>query len=69
VFYSIHVRRKTGEWQTELVIRHGNPPKVGDVIDANLHGQTIEARVTNVTTSPSKAKGEPAFFDVYAEEI
>jgi hypothetical protein len=67
-FYAIHVRRKTGQWQTELAIRQGNPPNPGDVIDANLHGKNVEARVMTTTTNPSKAKGEPTI-EVHAEEI
>jgi hypothetical protein len=26
-FYAFHVRRKTGEWQTELALRQDNPPE------------------------------------------
>jgi hypothetical protein len=67
-FYAIHVRRKTGDWQTELAIRQGNPPERDEVIEANLHGEKVKARVMTITTNPSKAKGEPAV-EVHAEEI
>jgi hypothetical protein len=66
--YSIRVRRKTGVWQTEPTIRRGNPPKVDDEIEVNLRRETIKARVTVITTNPSKAKGQPAI-EVHAEEI
>jgi hypothetical protein len=31
-FYSIHVRRKTREWQTELAVKQGDPPQRGEEI-------------------------------------
>jgi hypothetical protein len=67
-FYAIHVRRKTDAWQTELAIRQGNPPKPEEVIEANLDGKKVKARVMTITTNSSKAKGEPAI-EVHAEEI
>jgi hypothetical protein len=67
-FYSINVRRKTGEWQNELSMRKGIPPKQGDVIEAHIHGEVVKARVTNTAANPSKARDEPAM-NVYAEQI
>jgi hypothetical protein len=67
-FYAIHVQRKTGEWQTEFTLWQGNPPEPDKVIEANLHGEKIKARVTTIATNRSKAKGEPAV-EVHAEEI
>lgn len=58
MLYSIHVRRKTGEWQTELVIWQGNKPKRDEEIEANLDGRIITVRVMNVTENPSNARGE-----------
>jgi hypothetical protein len=68
MIYSIRVRRKTGEWQTELTIRYGYAPKRGTLIEATLHDETFKARVTNTRRNPSRAKGEPAV-EVHAEEI
>jgi hypothetical protein len=44
-FYVLHVRRKTGESQTKFVIRQGNRPNPGELIDANLDGEKVEAQV------------------------
>ena len=68
VFYSIHVRRKMGELQSELRIRQGKLPHPGTKIWAILHGETVVARVTVLVTNPSPAKGHPAI-EVHAEEI
>jgi hypothetical protein len=68
MIYSIRVQRKTGEWQTELTIRHGYAPKRGTLIEATLYDEAVTARVTNTRRNLSKAKGEPAF-EVHAEEI
>jgi hypothetical protein len=38
-FYSIHVRRKTREWQIELAVKQGDPPQRGEVIEVNLQGE------------------------------
>jgi hypothetical protein len=68
-YYAIHVRRKTtSDYQTQLSIGEGKSPDVGDVIEADLRGEKVKARVTNITTNPNKAKGEPVA-NVYAEEI
>jgi hypothetical protein len=68
VFYSIHVRRKTGEWQSELRIRQGKLPHPGAKIWTILHGETVTARVMVLVTNPSPAKDHPAI-EVRAEEI
>ena len=65
VIYSIRVRRKTGEWQTELTIRYGYAPKRGTLIETTLHDEAVKARVTNTRRNPSR---EPAV-EVRAEEI
>jgi hypothetical protein len=68
-FYALHVRRKTGEWQTNVVIRQGNRPNPGEVIDANLHGKKVEVRVmTTKTNFRARRRDEPTV-EVHAEEI
>jgi hypothetical protein len=69
--YAFHVRRKeTGAWQTERAVHKGNPPKPDDVIDANLNGEMVKARVLVVITPPPSREGEgdPAV-KVHATEI
>jgi hypothetical protein len=69
--YAFRVRRKeTGAWQTERAVHEGNPPKPDDVIDANLNGEMVKARVLVVTTPPPgrDEKGDPAV-EVHATEI
>jgi hypothetical protein len=69
--YAFHVRRKeTGAWQTERAVHEGNPPKPDDVIDANLNGEIVKARVLVVITLPPSWEGEddPAV-EVHATEI
>jgi hypothetical protein len=68
IFYSIHVRRKTGEWGTEVQIRLGKLPKPGDEVVTILCSETVKARVLAIATNPSKAKGEH-FVEVHAKEI
>jgi hypothetical protein len=68
LFYSVHIRRKTGAWETELQIRQGKLPIPGDEIAAILQGQTLKARVLGITTNLCKAKGGPAVA-VQAEEV
>jgi hypothetical protein len=68
-FYALHVRRKTAGWQTELVIRQGNPPNPGEAIEAKLHGKNVEARVMSTTRNfRATRRGEPTV-EVHAEEI
>jgi len=67
-FYTTHVRRKTGEWQTEAAVKQGSPPKRDDVIEANFHGEKIRARVLQITTDVSKAQGRLTV-QIHAEEI
>ena len=68
VFYCIHVRRKTGEWRTEVQIRQGKLPNVGDRISVILSGETVAARVGSLVTKPNPAKGRRNI-EVLAEEI
>ena len=59
---------KTGKWEAELQIRQGNLPKIGDEIEACLHGKMIKARVTSITIHSSKDKADPGV-EVHTEEI
>jgi len=55
-FYSIHVKRRTGEWQTELAVRQVDSPQRGEVIEVNLHGEKVKTRVMQIKTNASKSK-------------
>jgi hypothetical protein len=67
--YSIHVRRKTGAWDTELQIRQGKLPIPGDEVVAILHGEILKARVIVMTMNPSRAKDNFAVEIIHAEEV
>jgi hypothetical protein len=67
-FYSIHVRRKTREWQTELAVKQGDPPQRGEVIEVNLQGEKVKTRVMRITKNMNKAKGQLTV-EIHAEEI
>ncbi len=68
-FYSIHVRRKNGVWQTERQFRRGELPKEGETVSITLGSEEVKARVLNVT-EPSLAdeRGERVH-EVHAAEI
>jgi hypothetical protein len=68
-FYSIHVRRKTGAWDTELQIRQGKLPISGDEVAVILHGETLKARVIVMTMNPSGMKDNFAVEIIHAEEV
>lgn len=65
--YRFHVRRKeTGAWQTEHTFHEGDPPKPDDVIEANLKGKMVKAKVLVVIgASPDREEGEVTV-EVYA---
>ena len=68
-FYSIHVRRKNGVWQTERQFRRGELPKEGETVSITLGREEIKARVLTVTEpSPAKERGE-LVHEVHAAEI
>lgn len=69
LFYSVHIRRKTGAWETELQIRQGKLPIPGDEVVAILHGETLKARVIVMTMNPSRAKDNFAVETIHAEEV
>jgi hypothetical protein len=52
-----------GEWQTELQIHHGKPPKVGSTVQVTLGHVTVIAGVTGVTVPASKGGGDRVFRD------
>ena len=69
MFYTFHVRRKkTAAWQTERAVHEGDPPKPDNVIEANLNGEMVKARVLVVTPPPGREEGDPAV-EVHAAEI
>lgn len=68
-FYSIHVRRKNGVWQTERQFRRGELPKEGETVSITLGSEQVKARVLNVTEPPpAKERGE-LVHEVHAVEI
>jgi hypothetical protein len=67
-FYSIHVRRKIREWQTELAVKQGDPPQRGEVIEVNIQGEKVKTRVMRITTNMNKAQGQLTL-EIHAEEI
>jgi len=69
--YAFHVRRKeTGAWETERAVHEGDPPKPDDVIEANLNGEMVKARVLVVITTPPGREGEgDCIIEVHAAEI
>jgi hypothetical protein len=74
MLYKIHVRRKeSGAWQIEGAIRKGDPPKRDDLIEANLRGKIVKARVLVVITMPQGMEEGGSESDsvvgVYAAEI
>jgi hypothetical protein len=69
--YAFHVRRKeTGAWEKERTIHDGDPPKPDEVIEANLRGEMVKARVLVVITPPPgrEREGDLAV-EVHAAEI
>ena len=69
--YKFHVRRKeTGTWQIEQIVHEGKPPKPEDVIEANLNGKMVIAKVLVVVTAPPEREqeGDP-MIEVHATEI
>ena len=71
MFYKFHVRRKeTAAWQTERAVHEGDPPKPDDVIEANLRGEMVKARVLVVITPPPAREGNgDTAVEVHAAEI
>jgi hypothetical protein len=71
MFYAFHVRRKeTGAWETERAVHEGDPPKPDDVIEANLRGKMVKARVLVVITTPPSREEEGDYtVEVHATEI
>jgi len=51
-FYTIHVRRKNGVWQTERRFRQGKLPKEGETVSIILGTEVVKARVLNVIEPP-----------------
>jgi hypothetical protein len=69
--YAFHVRRKeTGAWETERAVHEGDPPKPDDVIEANLNGKMVKARVLVVIAAPPgrEREGDP-IVEVHVTEI
>ena len=62
-----YVKRKTGEWQTELAVRQGDSPQRGEAIEVNLHGEGQNASYAN-NDNVSKSKG-PLTIEIHAEEM
>jgi hypothetical protein len=71
MLYEVHVRRKeSGVWQIAGTIRKGDPPKRDEVIEANLRGKMVKARVLVIITSMEEVRGEgDATVKIYATEI
>jgi hypothetical protein len=67
-FYSVHMLRRTGVWETEIQTRLGVLPSPGDEVAAIPHGEIVKGRVTVTTTNPDPAESHPAIV-VRAEEI
>jgi hypothetical protein len=74
MLYKIHVRRKeSGAWQIEGAIRKGDPPERDELIEANLRGKMVKARVLAVITTPQgmeeTSSESDAVVGVFATEI
>ena len=69
VSYAFHVRRKSGEYETELNAHVGRMPRQGDIVGVVVSGgETIKARVGAVTFPQSREAGEP-IIEVHADEV
>ena len=69
VRYSFHVRRKTGEAETELAFHTGEMPKEGKMVTVVLHDKTVKARVGARTFQRSKEGSEYSLIEVHADEV
>lgn len=66
--YALHVRRKSGEWQTEERIRAGALPREGSVAQVTFGDELISVRIGAPIVRQSKEGGDP-FNEVRAYEF
>jgi len=68
VRYSFHVRRKSGEAETELGFHTGEMSKEGKIVTVVLRDRTVQARVGTRAFQRSKEGSDP-LIEVHADEV